>query len=192
MTSRKWPNWSGPRTSRAACSSPQIRTLTVARSRSSSTSASIASTSTTSAATSSSGLTSSRNRSSPSSTEAPPAHSAAIARAIDVELRRHRNPARAPAEKAYLKSDLEFLGVGLPAMRETVRTVKRENSGLDRRGLVALVRTLWSRAVFERRMTAVLLLEAFQPLLQPAEMNLLERFIRQSKTLAFVDELAIA
>ncbi|TMD48844.1 MAG: DNA alkylation repair protein [Chloroflexi bacterium] len=115
-----------------------------------------------------------------------------MAHAIDVELRRHRNPARAPAEKAYLKSDLEFLGVGLPAMREAVRTVKRENSGLDRRGLVALVRTLWSRPVFERRMTAVLLLEAFQPLLRPVDINLLERFIHQSKTWAFVDELATA
>jgi len=42
------------------------------------------------------------------------AHPTAIAAAIDVELRRNRNPARAPAEKAYLKSDLDFLGVGLP------------------------------------------------------------------------------
>jgi 3-methyladenine DNA glycosylase AlkD len=41
-------------------------------------------------------------------------------------------------------------------------------------------------------MMAVLLLEAFEPLLQPADMTLLERLIRQSKTWAFVDELAIA
>ena len=117
---------------------------------------------------------------------------AAIATAIDVELRRHRNPARAPAEKAYLKSDLEFLGVGLPAMRQTVRTVKQDHRELDRRGLVALVGILWKMPVFERRMMAVLLLEAFEPLLRPADMALLERLIRQSKTWAFVDELAIA
>src|SRR5438128_10905638 len=163
-----------------------------ARSRSSSTSDSIASTCTTSDGISSSGLTSSGNGSSPSSTKTRQARPSALADAIDVELRRHRNPARAAAEKAYLKSDLEFLGVGLPAMRETVRTVKRKNSGLDRRGLVALVRTLWSRPVFERRMTAVLLLEAFQPLLRPVDITLLERFIHQSKTWAFVDELATA
>jgi 3-methyladenine DNA glycosylase AlkD len=107
-------------------------------------------------------------------------------------LRRHRNPARAPAEKAYLKSDLEFLGVGLPALREAVRLVKRHYGGLDRHGLVALVNLLWSRPVFERRMMAVLLLEAFEPLLQPANIALLERLIRQSKTWALVDELAIA
>jgi 3-methyladenine DNA glycosylase AlkD len=90
-----------------------------------------------------------------------------------------------------LKSDLEFLGVGLPAMRQTVRTVKRDHGELDRRGLIALVGSLWKTPVFERRMMAVLLLEAFQPLLRPADIAMLERLIRQSKTWAFVDELAI-
>lgn len=41
-------------------------------------------------------------------------------------------------------------------------------------------------------MMAVLLLEVFQPLLRPADMALLQRLIRESKTWAFVDELAIA
>lgn len=76
-------------------------------------------------------------------------------------------------------------------MRQTVRTVKRDHRELDRRGLVALVGILWKMPVFERRMIAVLLLEAFEPLLRPADMALLERLIRQSKTWAFVDELAI-
>ena len=116
---------------------------------------------------------------------------AAIATAIAAGLTSHRNPARAPAEKAYLKSDLEFLGVGLPAMRQIVRAVKRQHGGLDRERLVALVSILWKTPVFERRMVAVLLLEAFEPLLQPADIALLERLIRQSKTWAFVDELAI-
>jgi 3-methyladenine DNA glycosylase AlkD len=111
--------------------------------------------------------------------------------ALDVKIRRHRNPARAPAEKAYLKSDLEFLGVGLPAMRQIVGGVKRHYQGLDRQCLVALVDILWKTPVFERRMMAVLLLEAFEPLLQPIDIALLERLIRQSKTWAFVDELAI-
>jgi len=77
-------------------------------------------------------------------------------------------------------------------MRQVVRTVKKEHAGLDRRDLVELVALLWSRPVFERRMMAVLLLEAFEPLLRPADMKLLERLIRESKTWAFVDELAIA
>jgi len=119
------------------------------------------------------------------------AHPTAIAAAIDVELRRNRNPARAPAEKAYLKSDLDFLGVGLPQMRQIVRAVKRADDRLDRRQLVSLASILWRTPVFERRMMAVLLLEAFEPLLRPVDIALLERLIRQSKTWAFVDELAI-
>ena len=77
-------------------------------------------------------------------------------------------------------------------MRQMVRTVKRQHRTLDRSRLVALVRILWGQPVFERRMTAVLLLEAFEPLVQPADISLLERLIRQSKTWAFVDQLAIA
>ncbi len=137
-------------------------------------------------------MTFSRNRSSRSSTKARPARAAAIAAAIDLELRPHRNPARAPAEKAYLKSDLEFLGVGLPVMRRTVRAVKEEHGELNRQGLLRLVRVLWKTPLFERRMMVVLLLEAFQPLLLRTDIALLERLIRQSKTWAFVDELAIA
>jgi 3-methyladenine DNA glycosylase AlkD len=76
-------------------------------------------------------------------------------------------------------------------MRATVRGVKRQHRGFDRQRLVALVRILWGRPVFERRMMAVLLLEAFQPLLRPPDLALLEKLIRQSKTWAFVDELAI-
>src|ERR1700738_4884705 len=104
-----------------------------ARSRSSSTSDLTASTCTTLVGTSWSGLTSSASRSFPSSTKTRPIPSA-LATAIDIELRRRRNPSRAPAEKAYLKSDLEFLGVDLPAMRQTVRAIKRRHGGLGRQG----------------------------------------------------------
>ena len=90
-----------------------------------------------------------------------------------------------------MKSDVEFFGVGLPAMRQVVRALKQEHAGLDRRNLLELVALLWSRPVFERRMMAVLLLEDFEPLLRPADMKLLERLIRESKTWAFVDELAV-
>ena len=77
-------------------------------------------------------------------------------------------------------------------MRQIVRTVKREHADINGPGLAALVGILWTRRQFEQRMTAVLLLEAFQPLLRPADMKLLERLIRESKTWAFVDGLAIA
>jgi 3-methyladenine DNA glycosylase AlkD len=76
-------------------------------------------------------------------------------------------------------------------MRQAVRAVKEQHPGLDRRRMIALVSILWDRPVFERRMMAVLLPEAFEPLLRPPDMKFLERLIRESKTWAFVDELAI-
>ena len=98
---------------------------------------------------------------------------------------------RAAGEKAYLKSELDFTGATLPAIREVVRAITRQHAALDRGRLVELVETLWRRPVFETRMTAVLLLAAFETLLRPTDIRLLERLIRESKTWAFVDELAI-
>lgn len=134
-------------------------------------------------------MTSSASRS--SLTFVPPS-SANLARRLEAELRGHRNPARADGEKAYLKSDLAFLGVDLPTLRSVVRSIHREHPQLDRATLIGLVTTLWSRAVFESRMAAVLLLDAYQPLLQTKDIALIERLIRESRTWAFVDELAIA
>src|SRR5438034_8252914 len=116
-----------------------------AKFRSSSTSASTASICTMSAAIRSNGLRSSGSRSSPSFTEA---SAASLAQQIDAELRRHRNPARAVAEKAYLKSDLEFLGVGLPAMRAVLRSITQHHRQLDRQALVELTTALWDRPLF--------------------------------------------
>lgn len=95
------------------------------------------------------------------------------------------------AEKAYLKSDLAFMGASLPAMRQLVRSTIRQQP-IDRAHLTGLVRLLWREHVFEKRMMAVLLLDSFEPLLSAADVPLLERLIRESKTWAFVDELAIS
>ena len=72
-----------------------------------------------------------------------------------------------------------------------IRALQKKRLALDRVPLVRLVETLWRRRVFETRMLAVLLLEAFQSRLLPEDIALLERLIRESKTWAFVDELAI-
>ncbi|HEV3096067.1 MAG TPA: DNA alkylation repair protein [Candidatus Dormibacteraeota bacterium] len=107
-------------------------------------------------------------------------------------MKAHADPVRAVREKTYLKSDLMFIGATLPAMRHMIRAVKQRHPGFDRVQLVRLVETLWRRPVFENRMTALLLLEAFQSLLEAEDIQLLERLIRESKTWAFVDELAVA
>src|SRR5205814_3472144 len=109
-----------------------------------------------SAAIRSNGLRASGSRSSPSFTEA---SAASLAQQIDAELRRHRNPARAVAEKAYLKSDLDFLGVGLPAMRAVLRSIKQQHRR-NRPGLIQLTTFLWDRPVLEWRTMAVLVRDA--------------------------------
>ena len=56
---------------------------------------------------------------------------AAEAAAIERSLRALGTPERAANEKAYLKSDLEFAGTTVPAMRSVVRSWCRQQHGLD-------------------------------------------------------------
>src|SRR5438105_9135741 len=163
-----------------------MSTRIVARFRSSSISVSTAFTSTTSGGTSVSGSMSSASRSSPSSTKA---SASILASQIEADLRRHRDPRRAVAEKAYLKSDLEFIGATLPAMRQMVRAITREHPSLDRGRLLKAVAALWRRQVFDTRITAVLFLDELQALLRPAAIGVLHRLIRETTSCAWVDEL---
>ena len=102
------------------------------------------------------------------------------------------NPERAVAEKRYLKSDLEFLGVGVPGIRSVTKRVYRRQPALDRSSMLAVVTELWGEPVHERRMAALEILGFYQDRLQPADIRLIERLIRESKTWAYVDSIAIA
>ena len=97
---------------------------------------------------------------------------------------------RAEGAKAYLKSELEFAGVDTPTLRREVRELLRARRELTKRELLALVRALWARPVFELRAFAVELLAAREDALTPAELPLLERLLRDSGTWALVDAIA--
>jgi len=99
------------------------------------------------------------------------------------------SPERAVHEKRYLKSDLTFHGATLPEIQRAVR----ELAGAlpDRGSVVELVTGLWSVTVHERRMAAVLILERHRRLLGVADLPFVERLIRESKTWAYVDALAV-
>ena len=129
---------------------------------------------------------------------------AELAAAVDARLRRAGVPERAEGERRYLKSDLTFYGVGRPGIRQIVGAVLEERAGsteraesagparlLDRRRALAAARALWAPPVHERRCAAIDLLDRHTALLQPADLALVERFIRQSGTWALVDWLAI-
>ncbi len=105
------------------------------------------------------------------------------------ELRAVARPERAVSEKAYLKSDLEFLGATVWEIRRVVQAFAK-GTELTHDTLVALVEALWAQPVHERRMAAVALLELHPWLLGSADLPLIERLLRESRTWALVDGLA--
>jgi 3-methyladenine DNA glycosylase AlkD len=114
----------------------------------------------------------------------------ALAAGIERELRAAGDPDRAVKEKAYLKSDLEFIGTGVPALRALARRVARERPPHGHDDVVALVEALWQPPVHERRMIAVEFLRLYASRLEANDIHLIERLIRESRTWALVDTLA--
>ena len=113
----------------------------------------------------------------------------ATADLLTEELRAVARPERAVHEKAYLKSDLEFLGATVWEIRRVTLAFSK-GTELTHDELIALVEALWAEPVHERRMAAVALLELHPWLLKAADLPLIERLLRESRTWALVDGLA--
>jgi 3-methyladenine DNA glycosylase AlkD len=112
-----------------------------------------------------------------------------IADAIESRLRAAGTSARAQREKQYLKSSLEHLGATVGAVRSEAKRAAKELS--SREELIALASALWDKPVHERRTATAFLLHIRADLAQPpADIVLIERLIRESKTWALVDVLA--
>jgi len=110
---------------------------------------------------------------------------------LEQRLRGSADPERAEGEKRYLKSDLGFLGTTMPQIRAAVSEAARgEQRAMTHDELVALADVLWAVPLFERRMSAVLLLDRFSGLLSVADVPLVERLVRESRTWALVDPQA--
>jgi hypothetical protein len=88
-----------------------------------------------------------------------------IAAHVDQALRAAGNPARAVAEKRYLKSNLVFLGSGAPAIHAAAKAVRKTYPHLDHDAVLALAQTLWSAAIHEHRAAAVEVLAVYKGLL---------------------------
>lgn len=113
-----------------------------------------------------------------------------IADSLEETLRRAGTVHRAVGEKAYLKSDLDFTGTLVSVTRAAVASLDA-GLGLDHDKLIALVGALWSKPVFERRLAATILLQRHPRLLGVADAAVIERLVRESRTWALVDYLAI-
>lgn len=123
--------------------------------------------------------------------DAPDAADAAdVAAGLEDEMRALGTPERAESERAYLKSDLRFLGASVPSIRHVAKQVAHRYPVGEHDALVALVSALWDVPVHERRMLAVELLAMEVGCLGPGDLELLESLLRQSRTWALVDSLA--
>ncbi len=112
--------------------------------------------------------------------------------ALDAALRAEATPERAVHEKAYLKSDLTFLGASIPVTRQTARAFKRAHSAMTPAERRALVAALWDTPVHELRGVGVALMELSVKQLDPdADLPLVESCLRAAGTWAHVDWLAI-
>jgi 3-methyladenine DNA glycosylase AlkD len=114
---------------------------------------------------------------------------AELAGEITEQLAAIGTPERAASERRYLKSELEFLGATVWEIRRVIGAFDRSLS-LDRAGVMSLVEELWRPPVHERRMAAVALLERHVADLEVADLALVERLIRASRTWALSDGLA--
>ena len=120
------------------------------------------------------------------------ADTAALAEAIDTELQAGGSAQRAEKEQSYLKSMLRHYGTSVPSIRAAVKRTARRFPGMTHEQLVALVEVLWAEPVHERRMACVELLDLYRDWLGPADIVLLERLVRESRTWALVDGLAVS
>ena len=118
----------------------------------------------------------------------------AAADEISADLQVLGTPARAESERAYLKSDLDFYGTSVPHMRTVIKRFLRAQPDLTHDQLVDTCLALWAPvgdvAIHERRAAAVLLLDERPALLSVTDVPTIERFLRESRTWAYVDPLA--
>lgn len=114
----------------------------------------------------------------------------ALVAEIDADMRAQADPSRAARDRAYLKSDLIHIGVSVPAVRSVATSVRHRLPCLGHDRLVELVEQLWSEPVHERRLVCVELLDTYADTLDPTDLRLLERLLREARTWALVDSLS--
>ena len=116
---------------------------------------------------------------------------ASLADELQARLAAEATAKRAAQEKAYLKSSLEHLGATVPDTRKILAAFAKEHRPSTHDELWSLVDALWSKPVYERRSAAMMLLGRLPRLLDAADLPRLERLLREAKTWALVDEIAV-
>jgi 3-methyladenine DNA glycosylase AlkD len=114
---------------------------------------------------------------------------AAAVRHFQARLRTLGTPERAAGAKAYMKSNLRFDGVTVPALRAEVRAFLKAQPEIDRDALVAISGALFATDHFELRTAAIELLAMRRALLVPRDAAWLIELARRGACWAHVDDL---
>jgi 3-methyladenine DNA glycosylase AlkD len=106
-------------------------------------------------------------------------------------LAAHADPARAESQRAYMKSELPFRGVGLPQTRLLVRSALRAQPLHDRATWESTVRTLWDEAAYrEERYAALAVARSGRHWLDGSSLGLSRHLVVTGAWWDLVDETA--
>jgi 3-methyladenine DNA glycosylase AlkD len=106
-------------------------------------------------------------------------------------LRDAAQPERAPAQQAYMKSAMPFLGVSVPVVRRIARSAAKASDVRDGDDLRDAARMLWDDAAHrEERYAAMALLAVGDASADHAVVPLVEHMVRTGRWWDYTDELA--
>jgi len=110
--------------------------------------------------------------------------------AVEASLASVGSAKRASDMKAFMKSDLDFIGVSLPTIRKELRAHTPRRQGIERASLLELSRESVESRFFEMRLFGVLMIERFTDLLGCEDLPHIEHMTRRTQAWALVDPLA--
>jgi hypothetical protein len=110
---------------------------------------------------------------------------------IDASLQREGSWLRAEDLQSRWGSGLGYYGASVGAVRGTVRDALRRHRDLTHDDITSLSSELWSVPVFERRLSAVVLLQSKVRLLDNADLTRIEGFLRTAQRRELADPLAV-
>ena len=116
-----------------------------------------------------------------------------IRSAVIAALREAADPARAPQQQAYMKSEMPYFGVGVPQCRRIAGSVFRAHDLADAGDWETAILDLWRKAARrEERYAAVelLLFPRYSSWLEPARIPLIEELVVTGAWWDYVDAIA--
>ena len=103
------------------------------------------------------------------------------------------DPVRAPQQRAYMKSDMPYFGVGVPQCRRIAASVFNANPLPDAQTWEATILELWRKATHrEERYAAVelLLFKRYSRWIEPARLSMIEELVVTGAWWDYVDAIA--